>query len=136
MLIIDALRRADTAQEVCYLLTSYVETLQFCEPAGEWPACVTVLPVRGSDDITARIAGLRSMDQPEPAHKFSAAHHAIMDEAIHLFSEALERLKALDSSDAANFSFDRRASARLGRGLHVSRAYRAEAVIRGARRNP
>jgi hypothetical protein len=119
MLIIDALRRADTAQDVCYLLTSYVETLQFYDAACQLPAGVTVLPVRGSDDITARLAGLQAMRLSQPARNFGTTHYAIPDEAINLFSEALFRLKALDISDAANFSFDRRATARLDHALNL-----------------
>jgi hypothetical protein len=117
MLIIDALRRAGTAQDVCYLLTSYVETLQFCDAARQLPADVTVLPVRGPDDITARLAGMRAIRPP--VRKFGTTQNAILDEAINLFSEALLRLKALDVANAANFSFDRRATARLGHALHL-----------------
>jgi hypothetical protein len=119
MLIIDAMRRADTAQEICFLLTSYVETLQFYDAAEHLPAAVTALPVRGLDDIAARLAGLQDMRRLEPARMPLGTDCAMIDEAANLFREALLRLDALDVPDAAHFCFERRATDRAGRGLNV-----------------
>jgi hypothetical protein len=54
MLMIDVMRRLNTEHEICFLLTAYVETLQFYESAKRLPPGVTVLPLRGADDIEAR----------------------------------------------------------------------------------
>jgi hypothetical protein len=117
MLIMDAVRCAGTAKEVCYLLTSYVETMQFYGPAGHLPACVTVLPVRGLDDIAARLAGLHAAQRLEARRATGTIDRAIPDEATNLFREALLRLRALDIADAANFSFDRRSTVRSDQAL-------------------
>jgi hypothetical protein len=111
MLILDAVCRAGTAKEVCYLLTSYVETMQFYSTARHLPACVIALPVRGLDDIAARLAGLQA------ARVTGTIDCTIAEEAAHLFREAASRLKALDLSDAANFSFDRRSTVRPDQAL-------------------
>ena len=37
MLIIDALRRSNTVHEICFLLTNYIETLQFYAAAKRLP---------------------------------------------------------------------------------------------------
>lgn len=118
MLIIDALHSASTAQEVCYLLTNYVETLQFYDASRQLPAGFTALPVRGLDDIAARLAGLQSVRHPADARM--AGNSAFLDEAINLFGEALHRLQTLERADAAHYTFDRRASARaLGNALSL-----------------
>jgi hypothetical protein len=112
MLIMDAIRRAGTAKEVCYLLTSYVETLQFCSASKHLPASVTALPVQGLNDITARLAGLDATQHLVIAQVSGRIGSAICDEAANLFRAALFRLGALDISDAANYSFDRRSNVR------------------------
>jgi hypothetical protein len=117
MLIVDAVRRAGTAKEVCYLLTSYVEMMQFYDPARHLPACVTALPVRGLDDVAARLAGLQGAQRLQTARVTGNSSDTLSDEATQLFREALLRLKALDIADATNFSFDRRSTARPDRAL-------------------
>jgi hypothetical protein len=119
MLIIDALRHADTAQEICYLLTSYVETLQFYDGVRQLPAGVTQLPVRGLDDVAARLTSLKTFCALDPARRLSATDSAMLDEAMRLFGEALLRLRALDASDTAHFCFDRRAAARPSPAHHA-----------------
>lgn len=113
MLIIDALRSAGTAQEVCYLLTNYVETLQFYDMPRQLPAGFTALPVRGLDDIAARLADLQAVRHGPDARLASHGHNAMIDEAINLFGAAVHRLGALGRADAAHYTFDRRANARV-----------------------
>lgn len=117
MLIMDAICRAGTAKEVCYLLTSYVETLQFCGAVKHLPVRVTTLPVRGLDDITARLAGLDATQHAGIARVSSSVDCAVCHEAANLFRAALFRLTALDIADAANFSFDRRSRVRPDQAL-------------------
>ena len=114
MLIADALRHAETAQEVCYLMTSYVETLVVYDTARHLPARITVLPVRGLVDCAARLACLLDVQRAERAHPPGSNDSAILDEAIQLFREAMLRLNALDVEDVATYSFERRAAVRPG----------------------
>ena len=114
MLIIDALRRAGTAKEVCFLLTSYVETLQFYELPRQLPAAVTALPVRGSDDVALRLTELRTVCHLAPIHRSGSTDYAMLEEALKLFAVAHRRLQRLEAPDSPHYSFDRRASARSG----------------------
>ncbi len=114
MLIIDALRRASTAQEVCFLLTSYVESLQFYDLPRQLPTAVTALPVRGRDDVAARLAGLRALCHVRPIHRSGGTDYAMLDEALALFTVARDRLQLLDVPSTVHFRFDRRTSARPG----------------------
>ena len=98
MLIIDALRRSNTVHEICFLLTNYIETLQFYAAAKRLPAGVAVLPVNGLDDIEARFAGLREAKLCDLARSRCDTHDAIVNEAADVFDEALCRLKALSAS--------------------------------------
>jgi hypothetical protein len=112
MLIIDAIRRAETAQEVCYLMTSYVETLAFYDDARRLPAGVTMLPVRGLADTAARLACLLDLQNDDLAQMPGSTGVAIIEEATQLFREALFRLNVLNVAKLETFSFDRRATAR------------------------
>lgn len=112
MLITDAMRRAESAQEVCSLLTSYVESLVFYDTARHLPAGVTVMPVRGLVDTAARLACLLDLQNGEGSQKSYHADYAVIEEATQLFREALHRLNALDVADIEMFSFDRRAAVR------------------------
>lgn len=100
MLIIDAMRRADTTQEVGFLLTSYVETLQFYDAAKRLPNGATTLPVNDLADIEARLAGLRSAQQRIRAGKQRRSDGPIIDEANNVFYEALCCWKALECCGA------------------------------------
>jgi hypothetical protein len=117
MLIVDAMRRAATAQEVCFLMTSYVETLVFYDTARHLPAGVIALPVRGLVDTAARLACLLDLQERERTHLPCSADFCIIEEATELFREALFRLNALEADDVKSFSFERRATARPGVSL-------------------
>lgn len=112
MQIIEALRHANSAQEVCFLLTSYVETLQCYDTTWQLAEDVTALPVRGLCDIAARLASLRDARYVNPHFTSGSSDSAVLDEAINLFGEALYRLNALDDEEVEQFTYDRRAAAR------------------------
>jgi len=118
MLIVEAMRRAETAQEVCFLMTSYVETLAFYDSARQLPASVTALPVRGLVDTAARLACLLDLQAAELARTPGSTDFAVIEEATQLFREALSRLNALDDTEIATFSFERRATTRTGLSLN------------------
>lgn len=95
MLIIEAMRSSNSAHEVCFLLTNYVETLQFYDASRRLPAGVTVLPVLGLDDIEMRYAGLRESQLCDLARSRCNTAGEIINEAVDVFYEALCRLKTL-----------------------------------------
>ncbi|HTE16643.1 MAG TPA: hypothetical protein VK642_16355 [Burkholderiales bacterium] len=98
MQIIDAIHRSTTAHEICFLLTNYVETLQFYDGAQRLPAGVAALPVQGLDDIETRFTGLREAKLCGLARSHCDTHGAIVNEATDVFYEALCRLKTLTIS--------------------------------------
>jgi hypothetical protein len=112
MLIIDAMRRAETAREVCSLMTSYVESLVFYDTARRLPAGVTALPVRGLVDTAARLACLLDMQEGGLDNLPANIDFGIIDEATQLFREALYRLNALNSAEVKSFTYDRRMAPR------------------------
>jgi hypothetical protein len=95
MMIIDAMRRSNTTHEVCFLLTNYVETLQFYDSEKHLPAGVTHLPLVGTDDIEARHAALREALLCGLARSRCNTSGTILNEATEVFHEALCRLKTL-----------------------------------------
>lgn len=105
MLIIDALRRATTAREVCSLMTKYVETLVSCDTTRHLPAGVTSRPVRGLVDTAARLACLLDLQDAEPAHTPGSTEYGIVEQATHLFREGLKRLNMLNAANVGAFSF-------------------------------
>jgi hypothetical protein len=117
MLIIDAMRRAETAKEVCYLMTSYVESLVFYDTARHLPAGIVALPVRGLVDTAARLACLLDLQNEERAGVPNSKDFAVIEEATQLFREALYRLNTLNAAYIASFTFDRRITARPGLSL-------------------
>ncbi len=100
MLIIDAMRRSNTAHEVCFLLTNYVETLQFYDSGKRLPAGVVTLPVIGLDDIEARYTGLYEAKICGLARSKCNTSGTILNEATDVFYEALSRLKALLNAES------------------------------------
>lgn len=99
MLIVDAMRRADTPQEVCFLLESYVETLQFYDTAKRLSPGATILPINGLKDIESRLEGLRAAQQRVRARQQRLSDGPVIDEAANVFYEALCCWKALEVSD-------------------------------------
>jgi hypothetical protein len=112
MLIIEALRRAETAREVCSLMTKYVETLVSCDTTRHLPAGVTSRPVRGLVDTAARLACLLDLQDAEPIHTSASTDYGIVEQAAQLFREGLNRLNALNAANDRAFSF----------GAHAARA--------------
>jgi len=91
--ISDVIREAKNEHEVYFLLTSYVETVRFCDKLNCLPAPVRELPLNGFEDVRNRIGGLRA--------ELGASHvddnsRVIVEEAAGLFGEALNRLQWLE----------------------------------------
>lgn len=95
MLILDALRRSKSPQEIEFLLTCYLDGLQFYAVAKRLPQQVMVQPVQGLDDIEARLLSLREV-LPETGfndvHHAHAGDHAIVNEVTEVLSVAVSCL--------------------------------------------
>lgn len=100
MLILDALRRSKSSQEIYFLLTCYVDSLQFYSTGKSLPAGVTVLPLQNLQDLEARCLTVRQSQRPEHAatrtHTSGDSDAAILDEVAEVFDVAVSCLKVLE----------------------------------------
>lgn len=104
MRLIDVMRRLNTEHEIRFLLTAYVETLQFYDTAKQLPPGVATLPLKGVDDIEVRFNVL--LDADLCGHAQSLRYRcdkqgAIAKEATEIFGAAVTRLQTLRLSDPA-----------------------------------
>lgn len=95
MQIIDVMRRLNTEHEINFLLTAYVETLQFCDSAKRLPSGVGMLPIRDAEDIEARFTELLGAELCGLARSHCDTQGAIAREATEIFGAAYTRLQAL-----------------------------------------
>lgn len=95
MQIIDALRRSNSADEICFLLTNYIEALQFYAVAERLPPAVVKLPVHGASDVEQRYFGVRETGLCDLARSHRATHSDMLAETEEVLYEALCRLRAL-----------------------------------------
>ncbi len=108
MLTIEALRRADTANEVCALISKYVETLVSCDTTRHLPPGITSRPVRGVTDIAARLACLLDLQEAEVTHTPGSTDYGIVEQTTLLFREGLNRLNALNAANVRAYLYERR----------------------------
>lgn len=88
----DVIREASSEHEVYFLVTSYVETVRFCDKLACLPQPVRELPLHGVDDLRSRVgdlrAGLRSgVDERA---------RPLVEEAAEVFDQAVNRLLWLE----------------------------------------
>jgi hypothetical protein len=95
MLMIDVMRRLNTEHEISFLLTAYIETLQFYDSAKRLPPGVGVLPLRGAEDIEARFTELLGAELCGLARSHCDTQGAIAREATEIFGAAYTRLQTL-----------------------------------------
>lgn len=99
MLITDVIREADSAHEIYFLLTAYIEALRHCDPLHHLPDFMTELPVTGLADVLGRAGRMRSvLDSPAGA---DAGIQAVLVEALGILTVAGERLEVLRESSAS-----------------------------------
>jgi hypothetical protein len=103
MQIIDVMRRLNTEHEINFLLTAYVETLQFCDAAKRLPPGVGLLPIRGAEDIEARFTELLGAELCGLARSHCDTQGAIAREATEIFGAAYTRLQALRDTSPPSF---------------------------------
>jgi hypothetical protein len=101
MLIIDVMRRLSTEYEINFLLTAYIETLQFYDSAKRLPPGVGALPLNGAKDIEERFTELLGAELCGLARSHCDTQGAIAREATELFGAAYTRLQTLREAEPA-----------------------------------
>jgi hypothetical protein len=92
MTLNDVIREANNEHEVYFLLTSYVETVRYCDKLSCLPPPVRELPLDGLEDVRNRIGGLKAELSAPDVDENS---RLVVKEAADLFDEALNRLQWL-----------------------------------------
>ena len=98
MLITDVIRRLNTEHEIGFLLTAYMESLQFYDAGKRLPPGVVTLPLRGAVDIEARFKELLAAQLCGLACPHSDTQGAIASEVTEIFGAAYARLQTLRPS--------------------------------------
>jgi hypothetical protein len=96
MLINDAIRTARSEHTVYFLLTAYLESLQFSRKLPEY---VTVLPLAGLNDLEWRFEKLFAEFESTVGEKESNQMHDLL-EAINVFEASVSRLCWLLTDEA------------------------------------
>ena len=86
-MISDAIRRADSEQAICFLLSEYVETLRL---SGNLPDHLTALPINGLRDIKSRFDKLLAEMETRIRLPGMSAFEVV--EALSVFDTAINRL--------------------------------------------
>lgn len=95
MKITEAIKTADTEHVVYFLLTAYVETLDYYDPLRSClPEHVKRLPMAGLSDVAQRLRALRTTIE----HYAQSQARLLIEEVLEVFSAALQRLRALQKS--------------------------------------
>ncbi len=100
MQMIDVMRRLNSEHEIRFLLTAYVETLQFYDSAKRLPPGVATLPLKDAEDIEARFTELLGAELCGLARSHCDTQGAIAREATEIFGAAYTRLQVLRASAA------------------------------------
>ena len=97
MMLNDAIRLAATEHVIYFLLTAFVETLDYRDPPRSFiPARAKRLPLVGEADLLERLRVLRNACK---AHaRTEPIARGVIEEAVDVFSTALQRLTALQTA--------------------------------------
>lgn len=95
MQIIDVMRRLNTEHEIKFLLTAYIESLQFYNAAKRLPPGVGALPLRDIEDIEERFTELLGAELCGLARSHCDTQGATAREATEIFGAAFTRIRAL-----------------------------------------
>lgn len=102
MLIIDVMRGLKTEREIEFLLTAYIETLQFYGAGKRLPPGVATLPLKGAEDIETRFNELLGAELCGLARSHCDTQGAIAREATEIFGAAHARMQALRGAAGAS----------------------------------
>lgn len=90
----DVIRQAKNEHEICFLLTSYVESVRYCDQLNLLPECVKRVPPAGMEQVREQCQQLvLELDKSSKGLNDNAC--VVIKEALHIFSVALDRLQLL-----------------------------------------
>ena len=89
---------ADSAHEIYFLLTSYVEAVRYCGQLDCMPRAVPRLPLAGLDDVRVRFSAL-AVALADTSRPLDQRTRVALTEAACVFGAALHRLSALEMAD-------------------------------------
>jgi hypothetical protein len=95
MLVVDVMRRLNSEHEIRFLLSAYLETLQFYGPEKYLPPGVALLPLKDADDIEARFNNLLGEELNDLARTSCGTRGAIAREVTEIFGAACARMQVL-----------------------------------------
>ena len=105
MMISEAICRLNSEDDILFLLTAYVETLQSYHAKKRLPPGVAALPLKNTADIGARFDELLGAQLCGLARARFDTQCAIAREATEIFGAAMTRLQALRESAAVADGF-------------------------------
>jgi len=95
-MIADVICKADTSNEIYFLLTSYIEAMQFSGvPSGIAPD-ILHLPLQGRIDVKRRFGKLL-VELDGASRRLDDQSCLAIREALHVFGAALNRLRTIDN---------------------------------------
>jgi len=98
LLLTDAIKTGQTEHIIYFLLSAYVETLEYYDPPrSSLPSCVNRLPIAGTRDVTGRLRALR--ETLDSNVQDGQEIRALVQEAVDVFATASHRLRLLEDSD-------------------------------------
>lgn len=94
-MIADVIRNAETQNEIYFLLTSYIEALQFSGALEDVAPQIVDLPLKGKMDLKVRFEKLM-IELDSASKRLDDKTCLVIKEALHIFGTALTRLRTID----------------------------------------
>lgn len=108
MMIGDAIDNASSEYEIYFLLTSYIESVQYCRRLNKLPGHFLHLPMTGMADVRMRLDGL-SLEFDQLSQSADHEQRVRIGEAVEIFAAALSRLRRLDQGTGQPLGAERSA---------------------------
>src|SRR5262245_33848549 len=100
MMIADVIRHAKTEHEIYFLLTAYLESIQFGNGKNFASRTTIKLPLAGSQDLQQRFNQL-VIDLDSASKSLDDNGCLVIKEALHIVGSALHQLRHLESVEHA-----------------------------------
>ncbi len=95
-MIANVIRNAETSNEIYFLLTSYLEALQFSGALDNVAPHIVNLPLKGKTDLKVRFKKLM-IELDSASKRLDDKACLVLKEALHIFGAALTRLRTIDN---------------------------------------
>jgi hypothetical protein len=96
MMISDVIVEAKSKHEIFFLLTSYVESLRFCDIPASLPEDLTRLPLTGMGDLRSKLETINA-ELAKPCE--TNGKRIVLNEAADILAAALARLQWLTQKE-------------------------------------